>query len=170
MTRLDTGEPISGDVTIAAGRGFAAEVVIIPQKELPETFAERGVNPPMKWETALVVYRAGSDRSDPEAAILPCTPLEPPGTKPAPRPLGGMGWQRSLFGYKHPPRLKGRWKEGELRMWTFFAAPGVEPGDHVYELTLFPTLIQFSSVRFETGPPVILQQGRLTVTEAVGRD
>ncbi|MGH7199580.1 MAG: hypothetical protein ACREJB_03185, partial [Planctomycetaceae bacterium] len=81
-------------------------------------------------------------------------------------PLGGLGdWARS--GFDGPPERPESWPKSwpkeEVRLWTYVSAREDEPGEYVYELTLFPTAAWTSSVRFDIGRPVVLQRGLLRV-------
>ncbi|MBX3442358.1 MAG: hypothetical protein KF774_08115 [Planctomyces sp.] len=163
---LNSGEPIDGHVTISPGKGFFVEVRIVPLEGLPERFADRDVNPLQEWRVLLNVHAPGASPDDRSAAKIAGHPLRPPGSKPMSYNHAGTEWQRSLFGFQHPPKFERPWDENVLRMWTFFAAPSVEPGDYVWELALDPTMIVHSAVRFQPGPPIVLKSGTLTVTAA----
>ena len=64
---------------------------------------------------------------------------------------------------KAAPKSTETWPAEEQRFWTYLAAPAAEPGEYVYELTLYPTCHWKSSIRYEAGTGVVLQRGILRI-------
>lgn len=169
--RLDNGTAIGETVELAVNSGFYARMALRPDAAPPELLDGRSVVESQDWPLALVLYPRHSSPDADDALCVPCGGLEAADRRHRPRsrnvrvsiPIGNPAvWSAS--GYDGPPELpEGFGTEDELRLWTYFAVRKNQPGEYVYELTLYPTAAWESSVRFEKGQAVVLQRGLLKV-------
>jgi hypothetical protein len=172
---LDDGAPIGDAVSVGVKSGFYAILTIVPNSVPPDTLERRKVLVPSDWSYVLVMYPRGSSRDARDALCVPCANFERAGRSErltgalhvaTSVPIGNPAiWSGS--GYEGPPEPPADLAEKSgLHLWTYFAVLSDQPAEYVYELTLYPTAAWRSSIRFETGPPVVLQRGLLKVTAA----
>lgn len=179
-------EPIEKDavafgetIHIPATHGVYAKVTLERFEELPPVIEEREVSLPHRWPITFAIYRLGH-LDGPEAREYTCLVPGDFVEDPKRSPIGGgqpppylprigtrQGWRRAV-GFQGEPDLPARRPDkNENVYWTFLTVPDQnEPaGEYVYEVRLYPTARWISSIRFEKGPPIVLQRGLLLAAD-----
>lgn len=176
FTRLESGEPIGDVVTLLQRTGFYANVDVTPNNLPGQIFADRELTETVYWPMTLAVIPRGWRGTERNTIEMPCiryrqqisprqaTVVKKGSPKPTPLAVGNMKTWPVSAGYSGSPKKIPPLTKGNLCGYTFFALGNHPPGEYVYELRIYPTAHWISDVRFESGPPLVLQRGLLQVT------
>lgn len=170
---LASGTDVAEPLEIQVNSGFTALISCVPKSDCPGELATRPVQAPNLWPMTVVIYPRGDDPDSRAAIEAACRSLAEPGRRvtagrpsseppPFAPPLGSMAHFRDS-GFRELPAHVKRLSEDAIQYWTYIAVNPNQPGEYVYEVSLFPTSAWISDIRFDAGPRVVLRRGLLRV-------
>ncbi len=165
--------PLGESVDLVVNTGVILQMHLIPNEKRPDEYLDREMASLEDWGMQMWVYREGTSNMPPSAELSFTVPLADKPSDLASR-IGGYSMHWSYCGFLDIKPLKkpvgenarGIWKKGEgLWFWTYLCGGKDHTGEFVYEIRLLPTAQAISAVRYEVGNSMILQRGKLHITE-----
>ena len=163
-----SGKSIDGEITLAAGTGFYAELRFVPGRYGQD---RENFNDPTHWPFALELYRKDEPAGNSVVRIpflwsdqsRVSTRTKDRASEFRPVPVAGTGYWTEAVGYAGPLRQKMTSRREELQRWTYFT-PGTQvAGDYVFDVIAYPDAHWLTRVRAKQGSPVVVYRGALKV-------
>ena len=167
FTRHGDGVAIAEVVDLPFKSGFYAELTFIPGASIPSEVDGLTVEDPEIWPVVLRIYPR-EDTTPSRSYDLRFIRYKRARTRrslplPSSVPKGAVGYWQPDVGYRGELKPPKSWAKNEQRLWTFFTTKPGDTGEFTYEIVVFPTAKWVSSVRSQSGAPIVVRRGILKV-------
>jgi hypothetical protein len=164
-----SGDAVEGDLHLPLNGGRYLELRIVPSATFGTLDSGDEIQPARQWPIAVVVYPAGSDRSDDDARYMSCQRYAGKNGLVAGNipDLGSrIDWHDA--GFSGQPQSVVESSGDEIVVWTFLSAPPGAEGSFAYDVLAFPTGRWINPAQYDTGAAVRLMRGLIQIGDPVG--